>query len=63
MNKFKIERDMGREIGNDVLVIDSAGMHFTHPSFIRHERIFITDKRTSSTIAFALGNCKVVEVE
>lgn len=67
MKLYRIARDMGREIGLDLLVVDHGGMRFTHPNFLQHEsaginaRIFEANLATCRAIASQMEKCSIVD--
>jgi hypothetical protein len=64
--RYRIARDMGRLIpGYDLLVVNRAGFHFTHPSFLRHGEaaIFETHLSICQVLASVIGECFVVTSE
>ncbi len=62
MKVYRIARDEGRQIGFDLLYINRAGLHFTHPSFAKwgSEKIFEANLATCKSLAAKIGDCFIL---
>lgn len=59
--KYRIARDMGRQIGLDLLIVNHFGMSFLHPSFMRaEEMIFEGNLNTCRALALVIGDCFII---